>query len=74
MNWNDGTPKSEHNAFDLSEPSEFCQQWVQELTKSSKNSTSAKNTKEVQTRQQISIDPFAELSTVHNQMIRKAKI
>ena len=62
------------NGFDYSGKSEFVEQWVKEVNRSAQNKSAAQATKEVAARQQISIDPFAELATIHNQMIRKAKI
>ncbi len=74
MNWEDGTPKSQGNAFDLSEPSEFGKQWVKEIQSSTRNRGSAFQVKEVKARQQISFDPHALLSAEKTQRIKKGSI
>jgi hypothetical protein len=74
MNWPDGTHRSEHNAFDLSEPSDFGRQWVKELATSTRNRGAAFQVKEVKARQNISFDPHALLSAEKTQRIKKGTI
>jgi len=74
MNWQDGTKRSEGNAFDLSQSSDFGKQWVKEIQASTRNRGSASHVTEVKARQQISFDPHALLSAEKNKRIRKAQI